>query len=372
MGNSTLNSARKLLNRTQYDTSSRINEKVNKVVTALVKMGVSENYVRGVLERISNFDNEQALDEAIDREMYKVQQLLIIEGGDVEDAMGKSDEDAEGKGSKFAKPVKTKGDAKKTLDDKAKNKGPKLEHLEALFSGEELTPAFKRKAAAIFEAAVNARVEEIQAELVRQSTDVFVEEVSKAKGQMANKLDDYMNYVVTEWMSENELAIDCGLQNEISESFMDGLRDLFENHYISVPKSKVNLVETLTNKVEKLTGKLNNSLHENIQLSKKSTYSNCANIFESACRGLADTEVEKFKSLARGIEYGSEQEYANKLAIIKESYFNSQARGVRPTVLTEEYDTARNPVVENLSPRMDAYFNTIGVHADSQENNTQV
>ena len=188
---------------------------------------------------------------------------------------------------------------------------------------------------------------------------------------MANKLDDYMNYVVTEWMTENELAIDCGLQTEISESFMGGLRDLFENHYIEVPKAKVNLVENLTNKVEKLTGKLNNSLQQNVQLSRKSIYSNCATIFESACRGLADTEVEKFKSLARGIEYSSEQEYSEKLQTIRESYFSSQARGVRPTLLTEE-DSIRNPIIDNLSPRMDAYFNTIGTLADSNENNTQV
>ena len=120
---------------------------------------------------------------------------------------------------------------------------------------------------------------------------------------MANKLDEYMNYVVSEWMNENELAIDSGIQNEVTESFMNGLRDLFENHYIEVPQGKVDLVDALNSKVDALTGKLNESIQENVKLSNAKTVSNCDAIFESACHGLAATEVEKFKSLARGIEY---------------------------------------------------------------------
>ena len=380
MANSVINSARNLVERANRETNS--DSMVHQVISELTDMGATPQYINGVIQRLASFETEDSLSEAIGRELYKASQFSLMED-DEEDATGKGSQDADGKGVKFARPHKT-GNAAATLKDKKKGKklkeygmkeyASKMEHLEALFSGEELTDSFKRKAASIFEAAVNARVEEIQSELVRQSRDVFVEEVANAKYNMENKLDDYMNYVVSEWMSENELAIDSGIQNEVTESFMTGLRDLFENHYIEVPPSKVDLVDALTHKVEQLTGKLNESIQENVHLSNAKTESNCDAIFEAACHGLAATEVEKFRSLARGIEYNSENEFSNKLATIKESYFNSSARGVT-TLLNESFDEAipssGGPSIDDMTPRMSAYFNSVGRLADSAENNTQ-
>lgn len=452
--NSVINSARNLMERAQQESAKRSDGRVDLVISELNSMGVSDQYIGGVLERLSVFDNESDLAEAIDRELYKAAQFALMED-DEEDATGKGSEDASGKGAVFARPV-AKQDAASTLKGKKKKKmemahegyhedahasmedpddekkrikmmaaymkeygggmkeyhhegkkkkmnagyhkemahggkkkmnaghmmnaghSMKMEHLDALFSGEDLTPEFKAKTAAIFEAAVNARVEEVQAELVRQSRDVFVEEVTSAKADMAEKLDDYMNYVVSEWMSENELAIDSGIQTEVTESFMTGLRDLFESHYIEVPESKVDLVDALTSKVDALTEKLNESIHENVQLSNAKTVSNCDALFEAACHGLAATEVEKFKSLARGIEYRTEDEFATKLATIKESYFNSSARGVSGllTETVEDYTLPSNavastPIVENLDPRMSAYFNSVGRLADHERQNSQ-
>jgi len=373
MTNSVINNARHLLERADKTAEINTANRVSSVISELNSLGATETYINGVVQRLASFNNETQLEEAINRELYKAQQISLIMEDDEEDATGKGSEDATGKGAKFARPVKTKGDAKKSLEDKKKGNGAKLEHLEALFSGEELTDSFKRKAAAIFEAAVNSRVEEIQSELVRQSRDVFVEEVSSAKSQMANKLDDYMNYVVNEWMSNNELAVETGIQHEVTESFMNGLKNLFENHYIEVPKSKVNLVDQLTEKVEKLTGKLNSSLQENVRLSNAKQVSNCDAIFESACHGLADTEVEKFRSLARGIEYNSEAEFSGKLQTIRESYFNNSARGVTSLLneSIEETNVSGSSTVEDLSPRMSAYFNSVGRLSDHLENNTQ-
>ena len=373
MANSVINSARNLVERANRQSRIDLGSRVQSVISELTDMGATPEYINGVMHRLASFETEDSLSEAIGRELYKASQFALMED-DEEDATGKGSETADGKGVKFARPHKTKGSAAGSLKDKQKNKGAKLEHLQALFSGEELTDSFKQKAAAIFEAAVNARVEEIQAELVRQSRDVFVEEVSNAKHTMENKLDDYMNYVVSEWMSDNELAIDRGIQNEVTESFMTGLRDLFENHYIEVPQSKVDLVDALTHKVEQLTGKLNQSIQENVNLSNAKTESNCDAIFEAACHGLAATEVEKFRSLARGIEYNSENEFSSKLATIKESYFNSSARGVT-TLLNESFDepipSSGGPSIDDMSPRMSAYFNSVGRLADSAENNTQ-
>jgi len=372
MSNSTINTARQILERSDTtETKNRVDEKVNWFTSALNEMGLTSEYTNDALDRISTVENESELDEAIQREMVKAELIVgassnITEDDDEEDAEGKGSKDAEGKGVVLNKPVKT-GDAKKTLDDK--KKGRTVEHLEALFSGEDLTDSFKRKTASIFEAAVNARVEEIQAELIRQSRDVVVEEVLGIKGKLTNQLDDYLNYVVSEWMSENELAVDRGIQNEISESFMDGLKGLFESHYIEVPGSKIDLVDELADKCEQLTSKLNETLHENVNLSKANTQSNCESIFESLCHDLADTEVEKFKSLARGVEYNSEEEFANKLSIIKESYFN---RSPQPQVLLNEtVDVPSYDETEGLTDRMSTYFNAVGRLAEADENNTQ-
>ncbi len=381
--NSVINSARNLVERANNEETARSGQRVQSVISELTNMGVSQDYISGVLQRLAQFDTESDLSEAIDRELYKATQFSIMED-DEEDATGKGSEDASGKGSIFARPVAKKS-AESTLKGKKAKKEKelqasynKMEHLEALFSGENLTASFKQKAASIFEAAVNARVEEIQAELVRQSRDVFVEEVSSAKSNMANKLDEYMNYVVSEWMNENELAIDSGIQNEVTESFMNGLRDLFENHYIEVPQGKVDLVDALNSKVDALTGKLNESIQENVKLSNAKTVSNCDAIFEAACHGLAATEVEKFKSLARGIEYRTEDEFSSKLATIKESYFNSTARGVTPllTETVEDYTLPSNaiasaPIMEDMNPTMATYFNSVGRMAGVENNKTQ-
>jgi len=369
MSNSTINTARSILERSDtVETKNRINEKINWFASVLGTMGLTSEYISDALNRVSYADDEVELDEALHREKLKAEIVTGKEGEDEEDGEGKGSHTADGKSVKFAHPVNT-GNAKKTLEDK--KKGKTVEHLEALFSGENLTDSFKRKAASIFEAAVNSRVEEIQSELVRQSRDVVVEEVLGIKSQLTNQLDDYLNYVVNEWMDNNELAIDRGVQNEISESFMGGLRNLFESHYIEVPESRVDLVDQLAGKCEQLTGKLNQTLHENVQLSKETVQSNCEGIFESMCHGLAATEIEKFKALSRGVEYGNEQEFANKLAIIKESYFDRSYATAPQQVLNEIVDVPSYEETEGMSDRMSSYFNTVGRLADADENNSQ-
>jgi len=369
MSNSTINTARSILERSDtVETKNRINEKINWFANVLNEMGLTPEYIDDALNRVSYANDEVELDEALEREKLKADIVTGKEGEDEEDAEGKGSHTADGKSVKFNKPVDT-GNARKTLDDK--KRGKTVEHLEALFSGENLTDSFKRKAASIFEAAVNSRVEEIQSELVRQSRDVVVEEVLGIKGQLTNQLDDYLNYVVCEWMDNNELAIDRGIQNEISESFMGGLRGLFESHYIEVPESKVNLVEQLAGKCQQLTGKLNQTLHENINLSKETVQSNCEGIFESMCRGLATTEIEKFKSLSRGIDYSSEAEFADKLSVIKESYFD-RSYTTAPQMLHEDMvNVPSYDETEGMSGRMSSYFNTVGRLADADENNSQ-
>ena len=367
MGNSILNSGQNLIETAETTgLKDRITESINEVANFLSNSGVSQEYVQNVFSRLSQVENEQELHESIQREVAKVSMININED-DEEDALGRTSKDADGKSSKYAKPVKTKGDAKKSLEDK--KKGRTVEHLAALFSGEELTDSFKRKASAIFEAAVNARVEEIQSELVRQSRDVFVEEINSVRYDLSEKLDDYLNYVVGEWMDENALAIDKGIHTEISESFMLGLRDLFESHYIDVPEHKVDMLHEMAQHTQELTAKLNNQIKENVKLKKKTVKANCGSIFESMCHGLADTEVEKFKSLARGLEYNTETEFSSKLNTLKESYFNNNSKPLQ-TLNEDMYSSSSNEeIVPQMNTRMNAYFNAVGRCADSIENN---
>ena len=361
MGNSIINSAKSLLERTDTkELNGRISEKIGEFASVLNSMGVTKDYTNDVFERLAHADSE---DEAMNRELTKIN-MMSIQEEDEEDALGKGAEDAEGKGAKYAKPVKT-GDAKKTLEDK--KKGRTNEHLDALFSGEDLSNSFKQRAADIFEAAVNAKVEEIQSELVKQSRDVFIEEVVAVKETLSTQVDDYLDYVVSEWMNENELAVENGIQTEISESFMNGLRDLFEKHYIDVPTSKLDILEDMAVKNNELKNQINGIIKENIRLTKTATSANCASIFESACHGLADTEVEKLKSLSRGIEYSNEAEFGRKINTLKESYFNSKSKPL--TTLVEESNSSEYE--QELEPRMEAYFNSVGRLADATENNTQ-
>lgn len=374
MSHSILNSARSLLNKANTIEVKNLNESVASFAHTLRSQGASKEYVNAALKRISFANNQSQLNEAIDREVLKLKTATYIREDESEDLEGKGAEDAEGKSEKLNRPVGT-GDAEETLkkkqNDEEQDQKEIAEHLSALFSGEDLSPAFKNKAAAIFEAAVNARVERIQAELVRQSRDVVVEETVVGNRKLVEKIDQYLDYVVKNWLSENRLAVENGISNELSESFMGGLQKLFETHYVDVPKSKVNIVNKLSGQVNQLTEQLNRSLQENMLLKQTSTKSNCNTIVESLSRGLAATQAAKFKSLVRGISYGSEQEFAQKAQTIREQYF-SPKQNIRPLQMITETNPSSAPIPP--SPKtgaMAAYFNTIGRLEDAKTNNTQ-
>ena len=374
MSYSILNSAQNLLDMAQGVEFKNLNESVSSFSSKLQQHGASKEYIAASLKRISFATHPAQLKEAMNRELLKLNTATFVHEEASEDAEGKGAEDGEGKGTKLAEPIDT-GDAEETLKKKANNdeqeKKEIAEHLSALFAGEDLSPAFRRKASAIFEAAVNARVEKIQAELVRQSRDVVVEEVSSRQTNMVGKIDQYLDYVVKNWLSENRLAVENGISNELSESFIDGLKNLFERHYIDVPKNKVDVVEALTKRVAGLTENLNTVTHQNMNLKKTSTKSNCNVIVESLCNGLAATQVAKFKSLLRGTSYSNEREFAEKAKTIREQYFSSKGN-IRPLVLTETMPVANAPTVpQPQNGRMSSYFNTIGRLETAKDNNTQ-
>ena len=234
------------------------------------------------------------------------------------------------------------------------------EDIDALMQGEELSEEFKDKAATIFEAAVVARatpiVEEIQAELMEQF-EVALEEV---KEEMAAKVDDYLNYMVEEWMNDNELAIETGLKAEITEEFIEGLRNLFVEHYIDIPTEKVDIVEEMTSKLEELEDALNEQINKGIELSKELNEQKKIEAIYTACEGLSQTQVEKLKALAEGVEFTTEEEFADKLSTLKESYFKAEVKVADSSALDDEVTIEEEVKKTSFAdPSMELYAKTI-------------
>jgi hypothetical protein len=194
--------------------------------------------------------------------------------------------------------------------------------VKALVSADaDLSEEFKDKAATIFETAVKTRIKEQSAILEAQFEEKLASETETVKEAMVEKVDSYLNYVVEEWMKENELAVERGIRTEIAEDFITGLKGLFKEHYIDVPEEKYNVLDDLTGQVKDLESKLNEQIEKNVNLSKDVSESKRASLVISVSEDLADTEKEKFASMAENVEFDSAEKFQEKLETIKESYF---------------------------------------------------
>lgn len=230
-----------------------------------------------------------------------------------------------------------------TADMSAKNKASVAmkEEIDGLFDGQDLSEEFKEKAVTIFEAAVHAKVEAIREEIESEYEAQLEEQIVSVVEDITTKVDDYMNYVVKEWMEENEVAIESSLRSEITEEFIDGLKTLFTEHYISIPEEKVDVVEELSARVEELESKLNESIEQNIELSKSIDEHTKHAIFDEVAEGLVATQADKFKTLAEGVEFNDAASYKRKLEIVKENYFSGKV--VKSNMIEEEVENAEEP-----------------------------
>jgi hypothetical protein len=234
------------------------------------------------------------------------------------------------------------------------------EDIEALMQGENLSEEFKTKASTIYEAAVMSRVDSIVEEVEAQLTEQFEIAVEEIKEDLAAKVDDYLNYMVEEWMKENEIAIETGLRAEIVEEFMDKLRNLFVESYIDIPTEKVDVVEELMTKVEELESSLNEQINKSVELTKELNEQKKIEAIYTACEGLSQTQVEKLKSLAENVEFNTEEDFADKLETLKESYFKTEVKSATKLALDEEVDIEEEKkVYKSSDPSMDLYAKTI-------------
>ena len=227
--------------------------------------------------------------------------------------------------------------------------------VKALVSNDaDLSEEFKDKAATIFETAVKTRIQEQTKILEAQYEDKLSSEKETVKEAMVEKVDSYLNYVVEEWMKENELAVERGIRTEIAEDFITGLKDLFKEHYIDVPEEKYNVLDDLTNQNKKLEDKLNEQIAKNVDLSKEVSISAKQKAIDEVSSDLADTEKEKFEKMAENVEYDSADKFREKLETIKESYFPKSK--IEETTSKDEVDSvAANAPIESNTDAMAAY-----------------
>lgn len=225
--------------------------------------------------------------------------------------------------------------------------GAVKEHVDAMFNDEQLSEEFKEKATIIFEAAIVAKAEEIQAQLEEEYADKFEAAKDEIYEEITEKVDSYLNYVVEQWTKENEVAIEMSLKTEITESFINGLKNLFAEHYIDVPEEKYDVLSDLAQQVESLEDKLNQAISENVDLKAQLSETTKEQVIASVVEGLAATQAEKFKALAEGVDFDDADNYKRKLEIVKENYFPSEKKSVTPLdkeeaeSLSEEFEGKR-------------------------------
>ena len=231
------------------------------------------------------------------------------------------------------------------------------EDVNALLGGEELSEEFKEKAKTIFEAAINAKVASIQEEIEAQYAAKLAEEVEAAKESLAERVDSYLEYVSDEWFEENALAIEAGLKTEMTESFLEGMKGLFEEHYVSIPEEKYDVLESMVEKLDDMETKLNEQIEKNIALNGRLAESVADGILDDVSEGLASTQKEKLASLSESVEFESEESYREKLETLKESYFPS--KGVSPSAKKENISEGVDSSPESVQGSMAAYLKTL-------------
>ena len=230
----------------------------------------------------------------------------------------------------------------------------------ALLEGEELSEEFQDKAKTIFEAAIKTKVAEIKEELQESYATALVEELDKIKEGLTERVDGYLEYVADEWMQENALQVEAGLKTEMTESFLEGMKSLFEEHYVTIPEEKYDVLNSMVDKLDEMESKLNEQIDRNVALNRRLAESNADGVFTAVSEGLADTQKEKLATLAENVEFESETDYREKLVTLKESYFPSKTSAPKSTSenLSEEVSTDE-VISEETTPRMQAYLNVL-------------
>lgn len=253
--------------------------------------------------------------------------------------------------------------AQATTGPKTKDAMPKLsvkEDVEEMFAGQDLSEEFKDKASVLFEAAISARLAVETARLEEEMEVKLEESLSEIHEEVVNNIDSYLNYVVERWMEDNEVAVESALRNEIMEEFIDGLKNLFAEHYIDVPQDKVDVIESLADKVAALEQKLDEAISENAEIKNSLLEVEKDNVIADVAEDLTMSQQEKFAALAEGIEFdGDLEKFADKLQFVKESYFGAEKKATTTNIEEETFEGEVSPQTVSVDPAVNKYVQAI-------------
>ena len=234
------------------------------------------------------------------------------------------------------------------------------EDVNALLAGEELSEEFQEKARTIFETAIRSKVADIKEELQVSYEEALVEEIEAIKEGLVDRVDAYLEYVADEWVSENALAVEHGLKTEMTESFLQGMRGLFEDHYVSIPEDRYDVIESMVDKLDEMEGKLNEQIERNVALNRRLSESVADVIFADVVEGLALSQKDKLASLAENVEFDGEANYREKLVTLRNSYFPTNTGTQRDDSETLSESTDVQSQQPQVSGRMESYLQTLG------------
>ena len=232
------------------------------------------------------------------------------------------------------------------------------EDVNALFGGEDLSEEFKEKAKLVFETALNTKVSEVKEALEAKYQETLEERIAEEKASLSERVDNYLEYVADEWFNENALAVEQGLKTDMTESFLEGMKSLFEEHYVTIPDDKYDVLESMVEKLDDMETKLNEQIEKNVSLNSRLGESVANGILESVSEGLASTQKEKLASLSESVEFDGEESYREKLETLRESYFSSKAKSpaAKSDTISEGVDSAD---AADVSGSMNAYLKTL-------------
>ena len=295
-------------------------------------------------------EEEELVDEAeVDEEEEVVAEKYGEESGEAPHKEGKNEKGEKKEG---------KGHEKKENEDEMKEEFDIDEDVNALLAGEELSEEFQEKARTIFEAAIKSRVAEIKESLQSAYEQTLVEEIESIKEGLTERLDAYLEYVADEWIQENALAVEHGLKTEMTESFLSGMKSLFEDHYVTIPEDRYDVIESMVDKLDEMETKLNEQIERNVALNRRLAESVADVILADVAEGLALSQKDKLASLAENVEFESEADYREKLVTLRNSYFpvNSGTQRDHSENLSESVDSAP----QQVSSVMESYMQILG------------
>lgn len=318
--------------KTPGETLKQVRDVVNKGAR-------SADPMKGMAKEDADYDEED-------------EELLEAKHEDDEEEEGEEEEDEKKNGKKSKKEE----DDEEKDDENLEEEFDLEEDVNALLGGEELSEEFREKAKLVFESALRSKIGEIKESLEIRYAEALVEEIEEIKEALNDRVDSYLEYVADEWFAENTLSIEKGLKEELTESFLTGMKGLFEEHYVTIPEDKYDVLESMVNKLDDMETKLNEQIEKNVSLNSRLAESVADGIFEQVSGGLAATQKDKLASLAESVEFESEEEYREKLETLKESYFPTYKV---PRSKTENLSEGVDSSPESISGTMASYLNTL-------------